>query len=215
MLFRSLDLADVTTLTKNSKVFVVGPSEGKAQMSGFYDPASNAFNDIVAALKAKTAEWPFMVAAAGYGSIGNRAYIGQGWLEGYEIAGSVGDAVTAKVDVHASDAAELGVILADLSARTANGNGTGVDDQGAASSNGGIATLHVTAFSGFTSVTVKVQHSTDNSTFADLVTFTAVTGATEQLSTVAEATTVNRYLRALWTVTGSGSITFAVGFARR
>ena len=67
-------------------------------------------------------------------------------------------------------------------------------------------------------VTMKIQHSTDNSTFVDLVTFTVVgsTTTTQERIVVAAGTTVNRYLRAQSTVAGTtGSITPIVAFARR
>ena len=61
----------------------------------------------------------------------------------------------------------------------------------------------------------KIQHSTDNSSWADLATFTTVTAVTSQQVVVAAATTVNRYTRALATITGVGTMTYAVTFARR
>jgi hypothetical protein len=61
---------------------------------------------------------------------------------------------------------------------------------------------------------VKVQHSANNSTWADLVTFATVTAVGAEHAVVAPATTVNRYLRATWSGTFT-SATFAVAFARR
>ena len=75
--------------------------------------------------------------------------------------------------------------------------------------------MHVTAFSGFTTATVKIQHSTDASSWADLITFTAFTGATWERKAVANGTTVNRYVRAVTDVTGTGTTTFLVAFAPR
>ena len=67
-------------------------------------------------------------------------------------------------------------------------------------------------------ITVKIQHSADDSTFADLVTFTVVssTTITSEKIEVAGNTTVNRYLRVNYTVAGStGSATPVVAFTRR
>lgn len=69
---------------------------------------------------------------------------------------------------------------------------------------------------GYTNIGVKVQHSADNSTFADLVTFTAITAAltAERKTTTA---TVNQYLASVWAFSGTGSspsATFFVGFQR-
>lgn len=107
---------------------------------------------------------------------------------------------------------DFGRSLHALGAETTSTNSTSYDGT-SSSSNGGAAHLHITAFSGLTNIIVKVQHSTDNSSWSDLVTFSTATGVTSQRSTV--SSTVNRYLRASWTVTGTGSCTFFVGFARR
>lgn len=113
-----------------------------------------------------------------------------------------------------ADGTDFGKSLHALAARTTSSQETAVDNS-ASSANGGVAHLHVTAFSGFTGVAVIVEHSTDNSSFSTLGSFTSATGVTAERITIAAGTTVNRYVRAKWTVTGSGSITFNVSFARR
>lgn len=111
-------------------------------------------------------------------------------------------------------AVDEGVILLPLGAKIANWTGTTVDSL-ALSANGGAAYLEVTAYSGFTGVIVKVQHSDDDAIWADLATFTNVTAAPNaQRVVVASGVTVNRYLRSVGTVTGSGSLTLMSGFAR-
>lgn len=77
-------------------------------------------------------------------------------------------------------------------------------------SNGLQAYIHVTAFTG-TSVTAKIQHSTDNSTWSDLVSFTAATAIGAERVTVAG--TVNRYLRVVTSGTFSAA-SFAVNAVR-
>ena len=75
--------------------------------------------------------------------------------------------------------------------------------------------LHVFAFTG-TSVTVKVQDSADNATWADVTgaVFTAATGRTAQRITGASTTaTVRRYLRVVSTGTYSNAV-YAVNFIR-
>jgi hypothetical protein len=107
-----------------------------------------------------------------------------------------------------------GLILHALGARTTDGDSTGADsiDNLASSANGGVAYLQVIAYSGFSSVVFKVLHDTDDSGYADLVTFTTVTAIGAQRQTVAG--TINRHLAASWDVTGSGSVTFMIGFKR-
>jgi len=106
---------------------------------------------------------------------------------------------------------DYGVSLADLDVpKIADANGATFDG-GAGTSGGALAVLQVSSVTGG-GVTVKVQHSTDGSTWADLATFTAASSTTSQRVTVAG--TVNRYLRATWTQTAT-SASFAVTLSRR
>ncbi len=95
-----------------------------------------------------------------------------------------------------------------------SGAGTGGSFVKANSTGGGIGFQQVTAFSGFTGYVGKVRDSADDVTYADLVTFANVTsGPAAEAVTVSG--TVDRYLAADGNVTGSGSITVFIGFARR
>jgi hypothetical protein len=113
-----------------------------------------------------------------------------------------------------------GIILHALGAETADGDteGAGSQDAGALSSAGGGGVLQVTALTlgGYDDVVFTVRHSDDDSTYADLITFTAVTAAPAgERKTVTG--TVNRHLAAGWAFSGSGSgpsVTAMVAFAR-
>lgn len=88
---------------------------------------------------------------------------------------------------------------------TATANGTGVDTQGYAD---GMVILEVGTVSGTTpSMTVKIQESDDNSTFADITgaTFTAVTASnSSQVLRLSELNvTRKRYVRAVATISGT------------
>lgn len=85
-------------------------------------------------------------------------------------------------------------------------NGTSYDS-GASAAFGAQAFLQVFAVTG-TSVTVKVQDSADNVSFADVagLTFTAATGITAERLATANTATIRRYLR----VATSGTFTNAV-----
>lgn len=108
---------------------------------------------------------------------------------------------------------EWGVLLtAGLRTDTAATNGTGVDTTASASF-GAQAYLQVSAFTG-TDVTVKIQDSADNVSFADVtgLAFTQVTAApfTQRLAT-SNTATIRRYVRAVTVTTGGvTSVTFAV-----
>lgn len=81
--------------------------------------------------------------------------------------------------------------------------------------NGGAGYQQVTDFSGFTGYVGKIRHSADETTYADLATFTNVTaGQKAQRVAVAAGTTINRYVCHDGDVTGTGSIGVMSGFAR-
>lgn len=103
-----------------------------------------------------------------------------------------------------------GVLLHPDAAETVSGNGASVDN-GASTPNGGRANFHSIPPGNTNGTwTVKVEHSTDNSIWAALATFTI--GAWNQ--TMEVAGTVNRYLRASWVEDVAGTSRFVLGFAR-
>ena len=102
------------------------------------------------------------------------------------------------------------VLLHPTGTDSTSANGTSYDGT-ALTSNGGRANLHVTAATG-TGGIIKVQHSTNNSTWVDLITFTTTSTTTAETKTVTG--TVNRYLRYISTINATSSLTFVVGFAR-
>lgn len=107
---------------------------------------------------------------------------------------------------------DFGVSLHDLEAETADENGTSHDNS-VATSNGGVAQLHVTAYSGLTSAVVTIEDSADDAAWATIATFATATGVTAERVDVTG--TVRRYVRYVLDVTGTGSVTFQCSFARR
>ena len=90
--------------------------------------------------------------------------------------------------------------------------GTGGTVTPASTVNGGVGYAQCSAFSGFSGCVLKIRHSPDDVTYADLITFTTITAIGAQRQTVAG--TVDRYLCSSGDVTGSGSITVFSGFSR-
>lgn len=134
----------------------------------------------------------------------------------FAVDASVSDAVGFSFNAAADEQVEIGFVMQELAARTTDGNGTAVDrGSGITSALGAAAGLHVTAYSGLTSVAFKIQHSPDNSVWSDLVAFASVTAVGAQVVKVAAGTTINRYLRVVTDVTGTGSVTFLATAAPR
>lgn len=107
-------------------------------------------------------------------------------------------------------------LTAGIRTDTAATNGTGIDTAAAASF-GGQAYLQVFSFVG-TDVTIKIQDSADNATFADVASFgfTAVTSApTAQRIALSNTATLRRYLRVATVTTGGfTSVSFAVNVVK-
>lgn len=149
---------------------------------------------------------------------------------GKHFVGAVVDRISYKQTLQADDfvqasaaygcsAHDDGLIIAHLVSRGAAGDTTANRvDNGAQSSGGGAGYLQVTGLTlgGYTGLSVKIRHSPDGSTWADLITFTNVSavGAERRMTAVDP---IGRYLSVSWSWAGSGSsqsATFAVGFAR-
>lgn len=201
------DTAEVTAFGGTAKAYVAGLKDATISFSGFFDGAASAVDEVLAAALANART--FTLAAAGAGAIGNRALLAQAFETGYTVTAPVADAVTISAETQVNGGIASGIILADLIARTATGNTT-ANDNAASSANGAVAHFHLTAFTG-TDITVKVQHSADNSTWVDLITFAQLTAAGSERATATG--TVNRYLRV--NIAGTfTSATFAVAIAR-
>jgi len=206
---QSHDLGDTSTYKNESKTFISGLSEGSIALGGIWDPTADV---ALQAMVQSAAGEPWAVALDGF-AVGNKVRVCKARNTKYAAASPVGDVVTYVVTVDADGGIDIGTALQDsIAAETGAASAAGTDHS-ALTANGGVAQIHMIAFTG-TDITVKVQHSTTDASYIDLATFTALTAVGSEQVTVAEGTTVNRWLRATWTGTFS-SATFAVTFARR
>lgn len=215
----TVEVAETTTFgaTGGSKTYVTGLNDGTLSLSGLFDGAAGAVDEVISGVLGSSTDVNFTIAQDGGLTVGSRCIIGQSIDTKYDVKAPVAGVVSVSADFQADGGTDPGVVLAGLSSVSATGNGTSVDGT-VATTNGGTGLLHVTANTRNGTIVVKVQHSSDNSTWADLATFTTVstTTTTSERVVVATGTTVNRYLRANYTVAGStGSATVTVAFARR
>jgi hypothetical protein len=215
---------DATVFGNSSRVKVPGLKDGKANGTGFFDPTTTIGS--FAVLKSNfTSQSPgspspsiVAFAVAGF-AVGNRVVMGyldqaqfgvKTVIDGLEMVTFSGEAD--------QDGVDYGVSLHALSAETSLPVTGTVVDNAAASTNGGVGMVHTTAIAGADpNVVYRIQHSTDNSSWVDLIVFTAITAAVTALRTeVAAGTAIRRYLRATATEGGTTtSITSMAGFARR
>ena len=127
---------------------------------------------------------------------------------------TIGDIVKLSGNLKGSGKMGLnGKLLHPLAARSTTGQTSSIDAgaTGTPTLLGGRANLHVTAFTG-TGGTIKVQHSLDNSTWADFITFAASTTISSQ--SLQNIASTNRYIRCLYTINATSSLTFVCAFSR-
>jgi hypothetical protein len=220
---RSTDTAETTSFGSTSKSYLVGLSDGTLSLSGMFAQDTDGSDEELSAILG-AATTPVVTVNLDSGTIGKRAVLAKAHQTSYSMSSPVGDIVTVTADFNASTdgSANLTYSIQSGVQLTAGasiafgslGNLASVDNT-ASTANGGMSNLHVTANTLDAAVTIKVQDSADDSTFADLVSFTSVSSGTKTVEQKAVTGTVDRYLRATAsTAATSGAITFHVAFAR-
>ena len=206
---RQIQAVNTTTFGKDDKVYLAGVESGSLSVQGIYDGAAGAV-DVVLDASIGT-EAIVTVCPQGLATLGNKALMMKAEHASYQIRSTANDAVR----IVAGGTADGGVrtageVVQPLEAETGVFNGTSVNS-GASSAFGGVGHLHVTAFSG-TSGTVEIEHSANDSTWANLIVFSAVTAVGAQRSIVTG--TVDQYLRFVISADTFTSMTVFASFAR-
>lgn len=203
-------LLDGTDITQSAMARIPGERDGRMEWVNFFNPTVGATHDKLAALPTADVICTYCRGAV----LGNPAACLVAKQINYDPTRGNDGSLTFAVSAQANGfGLEWGLQLtAGLRTDTAATNGTGIDTT-ASLAFGAQAYLQVTALTG-TDVTVKVQDSADNVTFADVtgLAFTAVTAvpAAQRLATVNTAT-IRRYLRAVTTTSaGFTSAAFSV-----
>jgi hypothetical protein len=214
------DEHDVTTFASNgNKEFILGLREGELTAEGLWmgTPAVTTDIDPIMAgfLGDENLPWLFMPSGDTFGT---PAKLINGHVTKWTCESPVKD--VNKCSLAVTGSTTTGGIEPVLIHRALATAGTGTDvagtaiDNGAASTNGGVGYVINTAYTSG-ALAVKIQHSTDNSVWVDLVTFTSIGAANvvERIA-VAPGTTVNRYTRCIHTVTTTAK-TYACSFGRK
>lgn len=201
---------DITGINVSAYERIGGLRDGAIDFVTHWNPGIGAAHSVLSALP--TAD-TLLTYARGT-TLGNPAACLNCKQINYDPTRAANGAITVAVTTQANQwGLEWGnQLTAGLRTDTAGTAGTGVDLT-ASTSFGFQAYLQVTAFTG-TDVTIKLQDSADNVTFADLASgaFTQVTAApgTQRIA-VGGTATVRRYVRATTTTVGGvTSVTFNV-----
>lgn len=217
----TVPMHDVTVFTSGAKEFVPGQESGRFSASGPLDTANaqtlaaggaKSLNASAVALPVSFFPNGTASASAVLASTNHTNFTTTTGVDG-PAEWSIESLPTAKIDINGS--------LFDTSTVTTTTDGSTVDN-GAASSNGAVFHLHVTAYSGLTSDTITIEGSTsgafggEETTVATFAAVTSVLMALGGASLRVEVTgTVPRYLRAVDTIVGTGSCTRTIAYARR
>jgi hypothetical protein len=212
------EMLDATTVNNEGyKTKVAGFKEGTVSVKGLFDSDeadADRIHDVFSAAYADGSV-KYILASTGAVSVGAIANMVEGASMKYETPVDTGSLIFSNGEFTSNNGVQAGKWLMHALQAAGTNNGTSLDD-GASSANGGYLQVHLHNDDA-SDVDVKVQHSTDGSTWADLtgaaVSNLSATHASGSAS-VAAGTTVNRYLRAVATVTGGDTILVSVAFAR-
>lgn len=215
---RTVETNETTTFGASAKTYLAGLRDGTVSLSGLFDGSVAAVDELLAASLGSSTDNVATFLFEGV-TTGQICHLMTTQSTSYEVTSPVSDVVSVSAELQANGGLESGRVLAANStiATATTTNGTSVDNA-AASTNGGVAHVHVTANTRNGTTTIKVQHSVDNSTWVDLVTFAtvAISTTTSERVTVATGVSVNRYLRSqIVTAGATGSITSTASFSRR
>jgi hypothetical protein len=205
-------LLDFTDITQSAMSRQGGIRDGRIEWTSFFNPgiAANAAHGLLSALPRGDVLMTYCRGTA----LGAPAACLNGKQVNYDGTrgndGSFTFAVSAQANSYGLEWGKL--LTTGMRTDTAATLGSSIDT-GAALSFGAQAYLHLSELTG-ADVTVKIQDSADNATFADVagLSFAQVTtGPNTQRISISNTSTVRRYLRAVTVTTGGfTSATFAV-----
>lgn len=206
----SVATLDVTPINKSAHVRLFGQRDGGIDFGTAFNPSPGAAHPVLAALPTADVQVMGCINLVVGGEAACQVAKQIEYNPTRANTGMLDAAVTSQANGFGLEWAKL--LTPGLRTDTAATNGTGYDSAASASF-GFQAYLQVTAFTG-TDVTVKIQDSADNATFADLAggAFAQTTAAqtTQRIASVNTAT-VRRYLRAVTVTTGGfTSVSFVV-----
>ncbi|BFU90164.1 MAG: hypothetical protein NTAFB01_13510 [Nitrospira sp.] len=204
------EVAESTVFGLSDKTYLPGLRDASLSLEGIFDGAVDGIEQVL--LAALSAD-PTLAVICPQGDAQANLALGFAALETkYSLDSSIDDVVSLANELQSTGGRDRLLIHHALASEVATGNGTSLDN-GAQSTNGGVAYLHVPDITGITNLAVTIEDSADNSSFATILTFAGVT-ADRNAQRVAISGTVRRYTRARWVFTGTGSAQFWVGFGR-
>lgn len=207
------DVAEVAPLGTTDKLFLNGMVEGSMTGDGYYVDGPNEVASVMGS--AFSAGTVFLSHLPQGDAVGFMCKCMEATTASFNIDTDTSDVGKVTFEATSRVGLDKGVILANLTSRAASGTTTEVMDVPVASNSGADGYLHI--INRGTSLTnMKIQHSQDNSTYADLILFADATGhrQVQRVSSLIAQPNglVNKYLKFSWTQTGTTQ--FFVSVAR-
>lgn len=218
----SINALDVTTFGDNgNKRMIAGQESGAMSASGPLEMTATAFATRIAILQTIEASSPIPFTYFPFGTdIDGAAHLFAVRQSAFTPSSTLDDAAQWSGEFVADGVIDMNGTLLSTATITADTDST-AHNNGAATTNGAVFHLHVTAYSGFTSDAIIVEGSAtgafagEETTIATFTTQTAATFALGGSQRLTVTGTVPQYLRVADDVTGTGSITRTVAVSRR
>ena len=211
----TVQMLDTTAFgTTDDMTFIPGLKKAMMKMNGLLD--ETAVTGIGTLLEAAfgAANSIFTLVPSSGDVIGQACFGFSANLGTYNLDTSVGGIGKLDAEATSNYGWERLIIHHAMTTEVATATGA-AQDNGAASTNGGVGFLQVPDITGITALDVVIQDSADGSTgWATILTFASVT-ADRAKERVAITGTVRRFTRYVATFTGAGSAQFHVGFGRK
>jgi hypothetical protein len=225
---QTVDTAETSTFGAGRKSYVTGLIDGTIALAGLFedDDTTGVTAEFTSAFGSATN--PLVtVGTSGIATQGLPVMLCEGPQVSHNITAGIADAVRTSADIQSSaDTSAFGMragvnlntgAAAGIASASETISAASSVDQTASSTAGMGAILHVVTNTTDDATTIKVQDSANDSTWADLITFTATPAATTEAQIAFTAGSVDRYIR--WQVISGGSwttgdITFLVSAAR-
>lgn len=207
----STEAHETTTMSLQYVTRIGGLRDSKVSLSGLYDgTTTTAIYAMARAALASSSTALLAVYVLGESALGAVGFAVRARLASHKVDMPCQTIVTVGADFQGNGDMELIESICIMAAYTTTGNGTALDGAAATTANGS-AWVHCTAFTG-TSITLTVEDSADNSSFATIATFTEITagGSSER---VAITGTIRRYVRVVRAGTFT-TATLSVGLSR-
>ena len=204
------ELLDTTSIDLSAMERITGRLDATLSVNGWFDNADDKAHEAYTVSNKLPTGDRVVTYQMGI-AIGQPTYIMNAKTATYDISNSSGSALatTATFSSNASvtgfEGSAYAVMLdAGATTYTSTTNGTSVD-QAASSAAGSVAVLQFISGSSVSSLVAKIQHSANNSSWSDIITFSTISADTPTAEIVSMEGTVNRYVRVQYTLSGTNA----------